>query len=126
MVLRAAIVVQVRRTRFGLADPVGIDLRRNRKPDVGEGAQHLGGAVLASVFVAGDQYTPDLAVVGPLAGLVQVSRASVESSITSLVIEDWSPSQMGVARTTMSAGSISSRYRSGKSSTSQPCLRMSG
>ena len=61
------------------ADPVGVGLGRNGESDVGQGVQHLGGAVFAPVLVAGDQDTPDLAVVGPLAGLVEVPRPSVES-----------------------------------------------
>src|SRR2546430_10723023 len=70
--------VQIGRTGTGLADPPGIGLRRARVTQVLQAVQHVHGAVLDAVLVAGDQAATHPAVVGVLPSNVEQVRAGVE------------------------------------------------
>ena len=77
-VLLAALVgIEIGRARAGLADPVGVGLGRDREPDVLERVEQLRADVLAAVLVAGRDRGADLAVVGPLAAVVELPPGGI-------------------------------------------------
>src|SRR5947207_5212459 len=63
--------IQIGRSGSGLADPPGVGLRWNRVSQVLQAVQHVHGAVLDAVLVAGDQAAAHPAVVRVLAGIVE-------------------------------------------------------
>ena len=62
----------------GLPDPAGICLRRDRVAEVLQAVEDVHRAVLDAVLVAGDEASPDPAVVGVLSGVVEQAGAGVE------------------------------------------------
>ena len=77
VVLTAAVGVEVGRPGPGLAHPVGVGLRRDRQADVLQRIEQLRADVLAAVLVAGRDGRADLAVVRPLAVLVELAGVRV-------------------------------------------------
>src|SRR5688572_16166017 len=70
--------VEVRRAGAGGTDPAGVGLWWDRVADVLQGVEHVLGAVLDAVLVAGDQAATDPAVVEVLAAVVEQVRPAVE------------------------------------------------
>jgi hypothetical protein len=89
--------------RAGLADPAGVGLRRDRVAEVLQRVEDVHRAVLDAVLVAGDQAAADAAVVGVLAASLSRCELPYRRSITCVQTDDFSPSQIGVSSTRMSA-----------------------
>ena len=64
--------IEVRRTWPGLPDPARVGLRRDRVAEVLQAVEDVHRAVLDAVLVARDQTPRDAAVVGVLAGGVEL------------------------------------------------------
>ena len=95
--------IEIRGSRPRRAQPSGVCLRWNDVTEVLQGVEYVHRAVFRTVFIAGDQASPHATVICILTLLVKVPRRRIQSFMTFVQTDDFSPSHIGEVITSMFA-----------------------